>query len=262
MSNFLKALSKIGLVELSEEESREAEKTSGKELSMDEIDAILASEGTGAPPPASPPRSPPRAAPRAAPKAAPKAVAPEPSAPSAASAVSGAELVEGTDFASIYQAAGTPDASYSAEKLLRVLDGLKAMDPATRKTAVIAMDAADDEWTVADAVLDAERKIQALSNHNHSLESQVQAMEAESTAEKTRRDEYLAQATATIRQKIMDLETTLQQETAQIVSQKAEIDSKLEAAKASLTRESARLRAEAERLQEIPRTFAVARSSE
>lgn len=254
MSKFLKAMSKIGLVSLSEDESKEVAESGGKELSMDEIDAILASEGAQqAPPPAA-------AAPRRAPAPAPSAPRPAP----AASAPSGASdaIVEGADFKTIYAAAGTPEASYSAEKLLRVLDGLKAMDAVTRKTAVIAMDAADEEWTVADAVLDAERKIQALSNHTRTLEGQVQALDAESTTEKTRRDEYLAQATATIREKIMELETTLQQETATIVSQKVEIDSKLEAARASLTRESARLRTEAERLQEIPRTFAVARSSE
>ncbi|MFK8002546.1 MAG: hypothetical protein AB8H86_23345 [Polyangiales bacterium] len=254
MSKFLKAMSKIGLVSLSEDESKEVAESGGKELSMDEIDAILASEGAQqAPPPAAPPRKAPAAAPS------PRRAAPVASAPSASASEA---IVEGADFATIYSAAGTPEASYSAEKLLRVLDGLKAMDAVTRKTAVIAMDAADEEWTVADAVLDAERKIQALSNHTRTLEGQVQALDAESTAEKTRRDEYLAQATATIREKIMELETTLQQETATIVSQKVEIDSKLEAARASLTRESARLRAEAERLQEIPRTFAVARSSE
>lgn len=255
MSKFLRAMSKIGLVSLSEEETKEVAKSSGKELSMDEIDAILASEDAKA---AGTPQAAP--APRAAPapkrKAPPAASAPNPPARPTAG------LAEGVDFASIYATAGTPETSYSAEKLLRLLDGLKAMDPATRKTAVIAMDSADEEWTVADAVLDAERKIQALSTHNHTLESQVQSMEAESAAEKTKRDEYLTQATETIRQKIMELETTLQQETATIVGQKVEIDSKLDAARASLARESARLRTEAERLQEIPRTFAVARSSE
>lgn len=253
MSKFLKAMSKIGLVSLSEDESKEVAESSGKELSMDEIDAILASEGAQSPPP--PAVAPPRRAPApSAPRAAPVASAPIASAPQA--------IAEGADFATIYAAAGTPEASYSAEKLLRVLDGLKAMDAVTRKTAVIAMDSADEEWTVADAVLDAERKIQALANHTRTLESEVQALDTESTSEKARRDDYLAQATATIREKIMELETTLQQETATIVGQKVEIDSKLEAARSSLTRESARLRTEAERLQEIPRTFAVARSSE
>lgn len=244
MSKFLKAMSKIGLVDLSEDESKEVAESSGKELSMDEIDAILASEG----------------APSRAPKA-PPARAPSTPQPQRAPAPAGG-ISEGADFASIYAAAGTPEVAYPAEKLLRVLDGLKAMDAVTRKTAVVAMDSADEEWTVADAVLDAERKIQALANHTHTLESQVQALDAESASEKARRDEYLLQATETIRAKIMELETTLQQETATIVGQKVEIDSKLQAARASLTRESARLRTEAERLQEIPRTFAVARSSE
>ncbi|MEM6957663.1 MAG: hypothetical protein AAF645_18355 [Myxococcota bacterium] len=241
-------MSKIGLVELTDAEQAKVKDTPSEELSMADIDAILASEGAQAPPAQRP-------APRPAPSPAPSAPAATPSAASGATGIS-----EGDSFEAIYAIEGTPEAAFSAEKLLRLLDGLKAMDPPTRKAAVLAMDAADDEWTVADAVLDAERKSQVLHRRVAQLASDLEAMTTDAAAEKQRREEYLAKATATLREKIAELEQTLQDEAATIAAQKAEIDGKLEAARAAFGREKARLEGEAGRLATIPNTFAIPRT--
>ena len=260
MSKFLKAMSKIGLVELTDQEEQEvaasSKDDSGGELSMADIDAILAAEDQAKDQAKAQAKAPPQ---QAAPRPAPSAPQPK---PSAGRSSGGGELAEGHPFEKIYADAGTPDVAYPAEKLLKVLDGLKAMDPPMRKAAVLAMDAADDAWTVADAVLDAERKVHALKAYKADLSTQVDTLVSEAAAEKQRRDEYLQQATQTIRQKIAELEQTLQDEAATIAAEKASIDGRVEAARGTLARESVRLDSEAQRLHEIPQIFAVARPTE
>ncbi len=243
-NKFLKALSKMKLVELTEEEEAKVASEAADEMSLDEIDRILAEEAKQSPP-ASVPSPPPTA----------------PTAPPAAPSTSASGIVEDRPFEEIYATAKVPEAPYSAEKLLRVLDGLRAMDPATRKAAVLAMDAADDEWTIADAVLDAQRKITVLENLAAQIQDQLGQIRQTAEQEKQTRDDYLAQATETIRQKILELEQTLQLETAQIAAQKAEIDGKVEAAEAATVREIARIKAEIERLRVLPATFALERDT-
>ncbi len=251
MSNkFLRALSKMKLVELDEEEQKrvDEEAKASPEMSLEEIDRILAAEAEKA---GGAPMVPQQTAP-----------APQPAPPPAQPTTSSSEIAEDRPFDTIYAESGVPEAPYSAEKLLRVLDGLKAMDPHTRKAAVIAMDAADEEWTIADAVLDAQRKIRVLEQSTQGIQAQLQQIQQTAAHEKATRDDYLAKAAATIRAKIQELEETLQAETAQIAAQKADIDGKVAAAGAAAAREGARLQAEVQRLREIPATFAVERPTE
>ena len=248
MSNkFLRALAKVNLVELDEDEEKKVAADSGSDLSMEEIDKILAEEAE-----------------REAKSAPKKAKTPPPPPPVAAANAppSKAGVEEGRAFGEIYQEAAVPEAPYEAEKLLRVLDGLKAMDPATRKAAVLAMDAADEEWTVADAVLDAQRKIQVLESRCEVTSQQLAAIKTQAQQDKAARDQYLAEATATIRKNIEELEATLQREIADIAAQKAAIDGNVEAADGASQRELARLRSEIERLKDIPATFAIERRPE
>ncbi len=238
-NRFLKALAAVKLVELDEEEEKKvaAEPPS---MSMDEIDAILAAdaEAEGKAPPPPPPKPKPAVAP--------------PAQPITASS----EIAEGRPFEDYYRSHTVPEAPYSAEKLLRVLDGLKAMPSATRKAAVIAMDAADDEWKIADAVLDAQRKARVLALVQKNVTHQVEQIIETAATEKATRDSYLAEATAQIQKKIQDLETMLQQETQQITKQKAEIDARVSAAREASAREVERLRLESDRLAELPTMFA------
>ena len=63
------------------------------------------------------------------------------------------DVIEGRSFDDIFASANLPISPYPAERLLRLLDGLREMDEPTRKAAVRAMDGADDSWTMADPVI-------------------------------------------------------------------------------------------------------------
>ena len=85
-------------------------------------------------------------------------VAAEPPPPVPASAAATPVGSGVLDAEAVYAQAGVPPSVYPAERLLRLVDGLSAMDPATRLMAIQAMDAADESWTMADPVADAAAK--------------------------------------------------------------------------------------------------------
>jgi hypothetical protein len=232
MSKFLKTLAKMGLVEL---DGQELPAGGDQELSDADVQRILAeARGESAP-------------------------APSPAAPSApAPAPVSADVVEGRAFEELYREAGLTSPAFPAERLLKLLDGLRAMDAGTRKAAVLAMDAADEAWTIEDPLLDAAKKMQALARAKVGLEGSVQAAEARCRDELAARDKYLADATATIREQIAQLEKTLQDEIGNVAREKAELEAGLRATREAAARESARLDQELRRLEEIPAIFGAA----
>ena len=68
------------------------------------------------------------------------------------------EQSTGMTLEQVYAAAGVPPCAYPAERLLRLIDGLKAMDEATRRQTIQALDAADDSWSLEDPKRDAAAK--------------------------------------------------------------------------------------------------------
>src|ERR1700730_4751396 len=81
----------------------------------------------------------------------------------------------------IYAEGNLPASPYPAERLLKVLNGLRAMDIGTRKAAILAIDAADDSWKIEDVLLDADRKIKALEARKQYLAAQTAAAAAAAT---------------------------------------------------------------------------------
>lgn len=278
------------LVQLDEADEKRVAKAPAPEMSMEEIERIIAEEdaaeaarkasagGSAVKPAAPPPRAaaapaqrpaqapgpPPSAAGRAAPPRAPTSPAQAPVAVAAAPAGmaqpgGGTGIAEGRPLDEYYALATVPASPYPAEKLLRVIDGLRALDAGTRKAAVLAMDAADDAWSIADVVLDAQRKIAVLTESQRRLQGELEAIGARTIEEQKKLDAYLTQATETIRTKILELEQKLQSETADVTAHKARLAAQVEAASASCAREVARLQIERDRLQEICSTFIVER---
>jgi hypothetical protein len=184
---------------------------------------------------------------------------PRPMNPTSTTSVPSAPLPdavgEGRPLEEIYTLARVPSSAFPAEKLLRVLDGLKAMDPNTRKVAVMAMDAADDAWSIEDSILDAQRKTQALESAAASLVEQVRQAEAQAQIDLQSQDAYQGQATDSIRKQIEELEILLREELQKVAQEKAAVESKVAAARESCERETARFRQEIERLQEISKVF-------
>lgn len=179
--------------------------------------------------------------------AAPAATAPTPTAPTPAApapapvtAVAG-DVAEGRPFDDIYKSAGVPSSPHSAEKLLKVLDGLASMPVDTRRQVVAAMDAADDTWAVADPVLDAQHKVGALQAEKARLVAAVKQAEEKAAADNKAQDDYLASATTEIRRQIEELQKTLESEVAGVTQAKGEIDARLRATREAAARETARL---------------------
>ena len=82
----------------------------------------------------------------------------------------------------IYAKAGVPASQYPAERLLRLIEGLSAMDPTTRLMAIKAMDAADKSWTIDDPLADAQAKAEALAMQAELLQLNLQALERDTQA--------------------------------------------------------------------------------
>lgn len=166
------------------------------------------------------------------------------------------EIAEGMPLEEIFTLAGVAPTAFPAEKLLRLLDGLRAMDAATRKTAVLAMDAADDNWQIADPVLDAQRKIAALEAYKQRLAEQVTGAEKNTGAQISEIKSGLDRATAEIRTQISELERLLEREVAKAAQETASLEAALRATREAAARELRRMDAEIGRFAEIPAGFA------
>jgi chemotaxis protein histidine kinase CheA len=163
--------------------------------------------------------------------------------------------IEGRSFEEIYYHAQIPASSYPAEKLLKLLDGLRALDPATRKAAVTAMDAADEEWRMEDAVSDAQHKIEALQEAGAALVQVVAQAESKTRADLDAQERYQQEASASIRRQIAELEALLEQELNKVADEKALIQARLQQIREACARETHRYTQEITRLKEILDSF-------
>ena len=167
----------------------------------------------------------------------------------------GGEVTENRPVEEIYAAAGLTQPSFPAEKLLRLLDGLRPMDAATRKTAVQAMDAADDNWQIGDCVVDAEQKVAVLNAYKQYLASQLLGAEQQSVARIAEIKSGLENSSTEIRSQIANLEQLLEREITKSAQQTTSIESGVRAVRETVGRESRRIDTEIERLREIPAQF-------
>lgn len=277
MSRFLRTLVKVGLVQLDpEEEARmnsggqpagEAEADQGGTDDVDQLlketEALLGSTATAkpaapawAPPSKAAPPPPPQGR---APGAARSAPPPVPSAPAFTGPAS-TSVVEGRPLTEIYAEARVPQSPFPAEKLTRLLDGLKAMDPAMRKAAVMAMDAADDAWAITDPLEDAQRKVAALQRARNQLAEVIGAAEIEADKAMKAADARQKEATEKIRAQIAELEALLQEELTEVANARATSQSQLHATREAAAREAARLDQEVSALNAILVAFAPPRA--
>lgn len=227
----MKFLAAAKLVELSEEERRNLETTPVRE---DVVDSESSSEQTYQSEPVDVP------------------LAPAEQNPVHYSA---SDVVEEKSFDEIYINAQIGESTYPAERLLRLLDGLRAMDATTRIAAVRAMDEADDNWTIADSVVDAQRKMTALAAYQNALKEQLTEKEQSVSAEIANMKAKEEQAIGAIRQQISELESLLAREIGKTAESISQLESELKAAQQSCERDVKRLQLEIERLREIPVQF-------
>jgi hypothetical protein len=186
--------------------------------------------------------------------AAPPPPAPPPAAGSPAEAGLPVEIGRSND--EIYREAAVPSSPFPAEKLLKVLDGLRMLDPPARKAAVAALDAADDAWSIDDVLLDAQRKMAALEGAKKRLQALADSVAAEARERITEGDRILQETTARIRQQISDLEGLLEREIGRSATDRAAQEHEARSTQDACTAESQKLDAEVRRLDELGRIFA------
>ena len=151
------------------------------------------------------------------------------------------EESSGMTISQVYEAAGVPAAVYPAERLLRLLAGLKEMDPATRLTAIKAMDAADDSWSIDDPMRDAGLKAAALEAHANTIRAGIAQAEQETQAGLATSKERHEAAQANIRRQLDELNGLLAREIARGTQDGVALEAALQGKKEHATRELARL---------------------
>lgn len=164
-------------------------------------------------------------------------------------------LASDLDVDGIYARAGIAPASYPAERLLRLVDGLAAMDPATRLMAIQAMDMADESWTIADPLRDATAKLSALGAHGDQLKADLQHIEQQTQAEldnvSARRDQVVGE----IRKQIAELQALVERELARSTQETATFQASLQAAKDQTASQLAAIAQASARLQSLATQF-------
>lgn len=172
--------------------------------------------------------------------------------PDVAPVVTG-EITENTSLDSIYAVFGVAPSAFPAERLLKVLDGLKGMDASSQRTAIQAMAAASDSWTVADALGDAANKIAALKAHVVKLNESVGAVRQQALSEQTRLMQEHGELKAAIAEQIAQLQQAAALAEQEHASAVAATEARTAAAAAAGERETARIQAEIEKLATLSR---------
>ncbi len=162
---------------------------------------------------------------------------------------------EGLTFVDIYGRQGVAEAQFPVERLLKLVDGLRALDPTTRRAAITAMDVADETWSMADVLADANAKMAALRGHQRQMQGAadgvVRANRERVAALESSRDGRLAE----LRQQIAALEAQIQDAVGSTAADVAKLQSESESNKAALLRESQRIDAHILNLEELVAQF-------
>lgn len=155
----------------------------------------------------------------------------------------------------IYANAGIAPSMYPAERLLRLLDGLRAMDDATRLMAVRAMDAADESWSIEDPLADAAAKVQALDAHAQQLQAQLHNLQSQTQTRLQAIATRQEQVVGDIRKQIAELEALAARETSRAAADTATQQAEFKAAQDQTARELAEIAQLSQRLQGLSSQF-------
>ncbi|MFZ5550959.1 MAG: methyl-accepting chemotaxis protein [Pseudomonadota bacterium] len=161
----------------------------------------------------------------------------------------------GLTLEQIYATAQVPACSYPAERLLRLIAGLNAMDPALRRQTIQAIDAADESWTIDDPLRDAAAKVAAIEGHASALRAGLGQAEQQTQAHLGELRQRLDASVAEIRRQITDLEGLLAREITRGAQEAAALEGALQARKDSTSRELDGLQRAAGELQGLVAQF-------
>ncbi|PQA79080.1 chemotaxis protein [Rhodoferax sp. TS-BS-61-7] len=159
------------------------------------------------------------------------------------------------DLESIYANSGIAPSIYPAERLLRLLDGLSAMDEATRLMAIKAMDEADESWSIQDPLSDAAAKLVVLATHTEQLQNNLQILQDQTQSRMNAITARADQAVGDIRKQIAELEALATREQTRAVKESTAEQSNLKAAQDQTARELSDINALRQRLQGLATQF-------
>jgi chromosome segregation ATPase len=157
----------------------------------------------------------------------------------------------------IYAAASVPSCAYPAERLLRLLEGLKAMDEGLRRQTIQAIDSADDSWTIEDPKRDAAAKVAALERHAASLRAGLAQAEKDTQERLQALIQRQEGTVAEIRRQIADLEGLLAREIARGAQEQAALDAALQSQREAANHEIGNLSRAAAALTGLIAQFAI-----
>jgi uncharacterized phage infection (PIP) family protein YhgE len=159
------------------------------------------------------------------------------------------------DFGAIYANGGIAPSLYPAERLLRLVDGLSAMDEATRLMAIKAMDAADESWSIEDPLADAAAKVKALTTHSQQLQARMQTLEQETQKNLDAIAARQEQTVGEIRKQISELEALVTRASARAAQETATHQAQLQAAQNQTARELSEVTQVSQRLHALALHF-------
>jgi hypothetical protein len=173
----------------------------------------------------------------------------------AAGGLAQAGVEEGLAFPEIYTRQGVSEAAFPVERLLKLVEGLRALDAGTRRAAILAMDVADETWSMADVLADADAKVAALRAHQRqqqaAAEGVMRANQQRVSELETARDAQLAE----LRRQIAALEAQIQQAQGDTAAEVAKLHAETESNKAALNRETQRVDAHIANLADLTAQF-------
>jgi len=183
------------------------------------------------------------------------------SSPALASDSPAANLAMALNLDDIYGNQGVSPSLYPAERLLRLVDGLSAMDEATRQMAIQAMDAADESWTIDDPLADAAAKVRALADHSRSLTADLQQLELQTQAQLDAIAGRQEKVVGDIRKQIAELEGLVARELSRSAQETATQEAKLKSAQNQVAQDLAEVARVSQRLQGLASQFGVTKTN-
>jgi len=162
---------------------------------------------------------------------------------------------------SIYGHHGVVPSLYPAERLLRLIDGLSAMDETTRQMAIKAMDAADESWTIDDPLNDAAAKIRALAEYSSSMAENLRQLEIQTQAQLDAVTTRQEQVVGDIRKQIVELEGLVTRELSRSAQEIAAQEANINAARDQIARDLAEVGQVSQRLQSLSSQFGASKTT-
>ena len=150
-------------------------------------------------------------------------------------------LPEGVAIEQIYQEAGIPDSSFPIERLQKLIDGLRQLDPTTQKAAVLAMDAADDTWTIEGVLKDAQAKTDALHAYGDRVTAKATQIQGNIEREIASMTSSKDSSIADIQAQIADLQKKLEATASQHATDISGLSARRTAAQQAAERERQRV---------------------